>query len=128
VGNITIRITIAAVILAGIGGYAFYESRNLINGPVVTIETPSNGQVSRTAVTDISGLTKNTVRISMNDREISVDPTGRFEEKFVLSNGNNRVKISAEDRFGRKTESFVEILYTKPGEPFVQRDTSQPYQ
>ncbi len=128
-GKISIRITLAAVVLAGIGGYAFFESRNLLNGPIVTIVSPSDGAVSRTPVTDITGVTKNIVRIEMNDRVISVRPDGSFKEKFVLSNGSNQVKVYAEDRFGRKTESFVEILYTKPSEPLVrQHATISEYQ
>ncbi|MEK7390707.1 MAG: hypothetical protein AAB635_01045 [Patescibacteria group bacterium] len=114
-----VRITIAVVLLAGIGGYALYESRNLLRGPIIIIETPVNGATSNTSVTDIKGVAKNIVRISLNDRNISVDESGMFQEKFALFGGRNIIKVSAEDRFGRQTESLVEILYVEPEKPLV---------
>jgi hypothetical protein len=119
--RMTIRFIIAAVILTGIGGYAFYESRNIRTGPVITVETPATGSVSNSAITLIKGSVENSVRLKMNDRDIAVDEHRVFNEKFVLSDGSNVVKISAEDRFGRTTETLVEILYNEPIDSLVKR-------
>lgn len=112
-----IRVTVAIVLLAGIVGYALYESENLLRGPIIVIENPVNGATSNTSVVDIKGMAKNIVRISLNDRNISVDESGVFQEKYALFNGRNIIKVSAEDRFGRLSESFVEILYAEPEKP-----------
>ena len=117
----TLRIVIAVLVIAGIGGYALFESRNLIRGPIVTIEEPTNGKLFQTSVARVKGHAQNIVKISMNDREISVDEHGFFNEKYVLSKGSNVVKISAEDRFGRQDDTLVEIYYTEPNETLVQR-------
>ncbi len=119
--RIAIRFIVAIIALVGIGGYAFYESKDLREGPVVMIDFPLNGKVSSTAVTDITGRAKNIVKLKMNDREISMNEHGDFKEKFVLSDGSNVVKIAAEDRFGRKTEKLVEILYNEPSGTLTQR-------
>ncbi len=115
---------LATLILIGIGGYAFFESRNLISGPIITIESPRDGAVSNTPITNVTGVAKNIVKISMNDREISIDPNGVFNRQLVLSSGSNIVKLTGEDKFGRRSVSFVEILYTEPSEPLVQRNTT----
>lgn len=115
------RIIIALLILVGIGGYAFYESRNLLRGPVITIDQPVTGATLNSPVTDIKGRVQNMVHISMNDRPISVDEAGNFQEKYVLSNGNNVVKVTAEDRFGRKKDALIEIIYNEPSESLVLR-------
>lgn len=120
-GKFTIKAILVAVVIAVIGGYALFESRNLIKGPVVRIDEPESGRKIESSITDIKGWTENVVWISMNDREISVDESGRFEEKFVLSEGNNIVKISAKDRFGRYDETLVKIFHESPGESLVQR-------
>ncbi len=109
--KLSVRITIAIVILLGIGGYTFYEFRNLLLGPVIVVETPASGSETNTPVTDIKGHAKNITRISMNDRDITVDAQGDFEEKFVLSQGNNIIKLAGVDRFGRHKDVFVEVLY-----------------
>ena len=118
----------AAMVLIGISGYAFFESRNLLDGPIITIEKPLNGSVSNSTVTDIKGTAKNIVRISMNDRDISINEFGIFNEKFVLSVGSNLVKIEAEDRFGRHTAEFVQVLYNEPGPPLVRNTGTVDYQ
>ena len=118
-----IRIMLATLILIGIGGFAFFESGKLRHGPIITIESPRDGAVSNTPITNITGVAKNIVKISMNDREISIDTNGVFNRQLVLSKGSNIVKLTGEDKFGRRSESFVEILYTEP-RPLVQRNTA----
>jgi len=115
------RIVIVCLVLVGIGSYSVFEFRYIIGGPKINIETPTNGEISKTSVADIKGHAANISRINMNGRDISVNEEGQFQEKFVLANGSNVVKISAEDRFGRKNEKLVEIFYTEPGEPLVLR-------
>lgn len=117
--RIATRFIVAILILGSIGGYAWYESRDLRQGPVIELEKPTNGQTMSTPVADIIGQAKNTTRIRMNDRDIAINEQGAFHEKFVLSNGSNLVKLWAEDRFGRTTESFVEVLYTEPNKSLV---------
>lgn len=117
--RMTVRVAITVVLLAGIVGYALYESENLLRGPIITIEKPIDGTTSDTSVIDIKGQTKNIVRISLNDRNISVDESGAFQEKYALFSGRNIIKVSAEDRFGRRSESFVEILYAESEKPLA---------
>jgi hypothetical protein len=78
------------------------------------IEAPTSGTEVDTPVTNIKGRVKNTSRIQMNDRDISVDARGEFTEKFVLSKGSNIIKLAGQDRFGRQSEVFVEVLYNEP--------------
>lgn len=109
--KINIRISVAIIILLGITAYTGYEFRNLALGPVIIIEAPENGTEVKTPVTNIRGRAKNITRISMNDRDISVDAQGEFEEKFVLSQGSNVIKLAGQDRFGRQKDVFIEVLY-----------------
>jgi hypothetical protein len=109
--KINIRISVAIIILLGITAYTGYEFRNLALGPVIIIEAPENGTEVKTPVTNIRGRAKNITRISMNDRDISVDAQGEFEEKFVLSQGSNVIKHAGQDRFGRQKDVFIEVLY-----------------
>lgn len=109
--KINIRISVTLLILLGICTYTGYEFRNLVRGPIIVIEAPENGTEVETPVTHIKGRVKNIARISMNDRDISVDAQGEFEEKFVLSQGSNVIKLAGQDRFGRKKSVYVEVLY-----------------
>jgi len=119
--KINIRIAIAIFVLIGISGYTFYEFRNLLRGPVITIESPTNGSVFRSPVTEVKGTAQNMMHISMNDRDISVDENGVFLEKFALSKGSNIIKVSARDKFGRNQDVFLEVLYNGASETLTQR-------
>lgn len=102
---------IAAVVL--IGGYSLYEGRNIIRGPVLEIFQPSDGSAIQNPLVEIKGATKNISSISINDREITVDQEGVFNEKLLLSPGYNTVKLEASDRFGRTTEKILELVLTE---------------
>ena len=107
-----------------IGGYSFYEARNIIAGPVINVYEPRNGTFFSKPLVEIKGNVKNISEISLNDKQITIDKTGFFSEKFLLSEGYNIIKIDAQDKFGRKKEKKLELVFrgdndelvAKPGE------------
>lgn len=115
--RIVLRSVILVLILCGIGGYALYESRNIINGPMLTLEEPRDGLSTSDSSIDVKGRAQNISSISINDRKITIDEAGWFKEKILLSLGYNVIKISVYDRFGRAKETLMELVRTeeKPG-------------
>ena len=59
----------------------------------------------------IAGAAKNIKSISLDDRPIFIDEAGSFSEKLLLSNGYNVIKISAWDKFNKKTDKLIEVVY-----------------
>lgn len=92
-------------------GYALFQARNIISGPVIKIHAPVNGASVEHSLINIEGTAKNISRISMNDRQIFTDEEGEFNEKLLLSYGYNIITIKAKDRFGRDTEKTLELIY-----------------
>ncbi|MDP6387930.1 MAG: hypothetical protein QGG63_01490 [Candidatus Pacebacteria bacterium] len=92
-------------------GYAFFQARNIILGPVIKIQEPQNGVSLEHSLVGIEGTAKNISHISMNDRQIFTDEQGQFREKLLLSYGYNIITIKAKDRFGRKTKKTLELIY-----------------
>lgn len=92
-------------------GYAFYQSRNLIGGPIVIVNEPANGSSVSEQLVKISGTAKNINKILLDDRPIYIDENGSFSERLILSKGYNVVRISAWDKFGKKTEKTLELVY-----------------
>jgi hypothetical protein len=91
--------------------YGVFQSRNLIIGPRITVSEPKNGFVVNDPVVSVRGTTKNIAYINLNDGQIFVDDLGHFNEKLMVSPGYNIMKLSAEDKFGRATEKFIEIIF-----------------
>ena len=82
-----------------------------MHGPIITIHTPENGSTLTESLVTIKGVAENISHISLNDRSIFIDEEGRFQEKLLLSYGYNIMTIKAEDKFGRKTEEILELVY-----------------
>ncbi|NQV93192.1 hypothetical protein HQ403_01705 [Candidatus Kaiserbacteria bacterium] len=85
--------------------------QSLVTGPVISISEPKDGVVVTSSRTEVYGTTKNISSISLNDREIFIDESGAFKEKLLLSPGYNIITVRAEDKFGRKTENVLELVY-----------------
>ncbi|PCI30258.1 hypothetical protein COB55_00560 [Candidatus Wolfebacteria bacterium] len=92
-------------------GYVYYQSRNIINGPQLTITSPVNGSNTKQSLITISGIALNTSVIKVNDREVSISENGNFQEKLLLSPGYTIIEIEATDRFGRITTETREVVY-----------------
>lgn len=119
--KLTLKCLIIIIILTGIASYSLFQARNLIRGPVVNIESPKNGEATEKPLVEIKGQAKNISYITLNDRQIFVDKEGIFNQKLLLFNGYNIVKISAKDKFGRETNKIIELIY-KETNPIGQTD------
>lgn len=107
------KISLGSLFLFLILGYSFYQSRNLLTGPVITVSEPKNGSTFPEQLVKIAGIAKNINKITLDDRPIYVDEVGVFSEKLLLSEGYNIVKISAWDKFNKKIEKTIELVYEK---------------
>ena len=106
-----LKFTLTTLFAIAILGYALFQARNIISGPIVIVQEPENGATLDYSLVDIKGTAKNISHISMNDRQIFTDDKGEFNEKLLLSYGYNIITIKAKDRFGRDTEKTLELIY-----------------
>ena len=105
-----VKVAAFIILVVGILGYTYFQTKNIIIGPVIIITSPHNGSTLETPVIDVIGMTKNISHITLNDRKIFVDEGGSFSEKLLLSPGYNIITIQAEDKFGRKTKKVLELV------------------
>ncbi len=111
------RITRIALILFFliIVGYAYFEARGVLYGPTIHI-TSDVAQVSEPFIS-VQGKADRIADLSMNGRSISVTEDGAFDEPYLLSPGLNRIMLDATDRYGRKTQQIMEVVYTPTSTP-----------
>ena len=106
-----IKFSIFSAIFLMIVGYVVYNSRVLIEGPKIELESPTNWATVSEKLLQIKGVTRNTTSISINDRPINVDESGRFSESLLLSPGYNIILIEANDKFDRKATERLDLFY-----------------
>ncbi len=101
---------VLAVFFVLVVGYAYYEARAVIYGPRITV-TSALEEVSDPYIV-IEGQADRIAALSMNGQPIAVTEDGAFQEPILLSPGLNRIVLDAEDRYGRKRQEVIEIVYT----------------
>ncbi len=106
-----IKTVIFILLLLGILGYTYFQMQNLVSGPIITVSTPQDGEEFSSSIVEIVGTAKNISSISLNDRQIYINESGVFKEKFILSKGYNVVTVQAEDRFGIETKKVLMLVY-----------------
>jgi hypothetical protein len=106
----SIKIILIAFIILVIAGYTYYQSRALISGPEVTVESPPDGESFNDSLVKIKGNAKNIIRLSLNDKTIFIDEKGAFNEKLLIYKGLNIIEIKAEDKFGRTKNKILRLV------------------
>jgi len=109
-----LRIAIALIVIAIVGGYAYYRSSAFIRGPVVAITSPQNGTTATSSIITVSGIARNISAITMDGRKIYIDENGNFSEKLLLHPGYNIITVAVRDRYERKAQAVVEVVYIPP--------------
>lgn len=90
--------------------YAFFEAQGILFGP--TISTYSNVIEVHDPFITINGQAERISSLSMNGEEIQVTESGAFEEPYLLAEGSNRIVLDAKDKYGRRTQKVIEVVYT----------------
>jgi hypothetical protein len=110
-GKLIIKTLFIAFFVLIIVGYGLFQSQKIIGGPKISISSPTTGEVVTHGDVDIAGVATNISAISLNDRPIFIDEAGKFSEKLMLYPGYNIIKLTAQDKFGKKVEKDLELVY-----------------
>ena len=92
-------------------GYIYFQSYDLIRGPVVEITSPENGAYIEESLLELTGTAKNITELTINDSPVFIDPEGNFKEELLLAAGYTILTIAASDRFGRTTLQTYELTH-----------------
>jgi hypothetical protein len=113
-----VRISFLSVFLIFIVTYVFFRTKDLVNGvKIINVSMVANGLPVQegTKVPDnilkITGNARNAINLTLDDREISVDQSGNFDETIALLPGYNVIDIKAEDKFGKSDEKNYKLMY-----------------
>lgn len=90
--------------------YILFQTRFLILGPRVWIESHQDWAVASEPLITLSGWAENAAWLSLNGEQIYTDEEGRWSEKLLVQKGVSIITVSARDRFGRQAEHSVQII------------------
>ena len=94
--------------------YTYYETRDLIEGPVLTIIAPANNATVTNNIVRIRGTAVRIANLSLNGRQIFTDLTGAWSEELLVPKGYTILEVSARDRFNREVKKQIGVVYKNP--------------
>ena len=106
-----VKIGIFSVFFLLIAVFIFINSMDLIFGVKIKNVNIVDGAKVTNNILEITGIAKNAVNLTLNDREISIDKNGNFNESIILSLGYNIITIKAKDKFGNIDEKNYKLIY-----------------
>ncbi len=101
-------------------GYSLFQAEAMLRGPSLTLLAPQNGAVVHEPFVTVRGTAEHAYSLHMGARPIQTREDGSFAEPFLLAEGYNHIPLVAEDRFGAKTETALEIMYEPASTVAVQ--------
>ncbi len=111
-----VGITGAALVLICLAGYGYYQARDFLNGPLVTIGEPKTGAVFSSPLITIKGTATNVAFLSLDGRQIFTEEDGHWSEQLLLTDGYSIITLEAQDRFGHTAQKRLELVYKVPEE------------
>ena len=106
-----LKIVSLSVFLIFIVIYAFFRTKDLIFGVKITDVNIIDGIKVTDNILKITGNARNAVSLTLNDRVISIDQKGNFDETIALLSGYNIISIKAKDEFGNSDEKNYKLIY-----------------
>ncbi|MEK7610485.1 MAG: hypothetical protein AAB468_01935 [Patescibacteria group bacterium] len=90
--------------------YATYQTRDLLRGPSLMVESPLDGTAVDTSRINVRGMVNNISKLYLNGRQIFSDTNQRFNEPLLLAYGYNIIEVKAEDQFGRQIKKTISLV------------------
>ncbi|MBI2196254.1 helix-turn-helix domain-containing protein [Candidatus Daviesbacteria bacterium] len=84
--------------------YLWFEYRFLVGGPFLEVREPVNQFNTSSPTVLVTGRTDPEAKLSINNQEIGVDPSGKFSQEIKLADDINTIEIAAVSKSGNVTK------------------------
>ena len=101
-GRRVLRVVILIAVCVLIASYALFQARKVIEGPMITIDSPADGILVTQAHIEITGRAKNIAFLYLNGKKIYTNDQGIFREITLVATGTNVLELRAADKFGKE--------------------------
>ena len=107
--------TLLVLFFLAVLGYGIFEARGIVLGPNIQVdEAPL---VVSSEFVRIQGVATHIATLTMNGTAISVTEDGLFDEPLLLHEGENRILLRAQDKYGNETTRTVTLIYRPETSP-----------
>jgi len=97
-------------ILCSICAIVIYDTKDILFGAPLSINTASDGATLSSSYLPITGTASHAGTLQINGRTVAMDRQGQFSDGALLSPGYNIVEISQTDRFGKEKRKIIHLV------------------
>lgn len=105
-----IRLALIVLLIFGLLGYFGWQIKNIFTPPELFIFQPALNLIITENFYEIKGQTEKEATVYINDKEVFLDPQGKFSATLDLQKGLNYIKITAVKKHGQTKTLAREIL------------------
>lgn len=95
------------IILVLVLGYALFEARRYIEGPIIHIDTPKSGQSLTGPAVHVTGYGRNLSYLYINGAQAYLNEKGELSYTYTPPVGYTVLTAKAQDRFGRSRTVYI---------------------
>ncbi len=93
--------SIAGIALVALVFYGVWKATPLLSGPVLQLESPTQGQSFPDGAVIVSGIARHTEKLTLNGAPLLIDGSGTFATTLDMPPGGAILSLTVTDRFGR---------------------------
>lgn len=108
------RLTVALgviILLSGLFYYLFSQVFSFLGSPHLVVSAPIEGMMVRFSEIEVQGQTDPDATLLVGGELVVLDKEGKFKTQMNLFPGENKIKIEAISRRGKKTTLWRKITY-----------------
>jgi len=94
--------------------FLIYQFFLFFGPPQLRVILPQNGAVFQEQTIEIKGKTDRDAAVYINSELVSLDERGNFSEDFILTAGENKIRIEAVSRRGKKAIIERKVFFQFP--------------
>lgn len=102
-----------AIIIVGFFVYLWVQYSQFMGAPLLEIESPQDQQTVEIPTILVKGKTDPEVKVAVNNQEVGVDQSGRFQEEIKLSSSANDIIVVATSKFGQSSKVERKVFVRK---------------
>jgi len=99
------------LLVISLGTYLLYQFSSYLGAPRLTVSAPTEGALVYQTEIEVLGKSDADASVFVNGDLVALDREGNFEMKLNLFPGENKIKIEAISRRGKKTELTRQVEY-----------------
>ena len=92
---------LAVLALILVISYGSFKALPLLQGPSITLTSPTENQTVASNTISIAGVASRTENLTLNGSLLPIDAEGRFSKTLTVASGGAILSLTATDRFGK---------------------------